>query len=225
VSLGEFRSSPNQYALWLMADQNDSSGNGRTLTAGIGSPVYSAIGGRFSGKCTVDGNDMVYRTGAFDTNADYVVAGWYRIETAPSSGNVYSLFEAFYDGGAIEISSFGYRNNGGTYQLWGFAGHTSMSTSYLTNFDINLGVGVWHFIAMVSSNGVVSLYLNGVLLGNVTTGTVNVGTDKIGIGRGNGANSASWYAKMSVSSLGVWTTAITSQELRRWFAFSIGKLV
>jgi hypothetical protein len=183
MSYGQFFQIKNVYSLWKLEDATDSSGNGHTLTAAVGSPVYHA---GFKGGMVCDGNDRANYAGCLALSGDYTFAVWFKAASAPSSGSAYMLWEATKTGSGVEQTcALCYRNNSGTLQIAANCGATSYYLANFTNFAADLGT-TWHMIGLVRSGSTHTVYLDGKALGTLSGGNNNVGGSGISLAGSTG---------------------------------------
>ena len=211
---------PDIKALYHLADVNDSSGNGYTLTNNGSLPFsvgkFGNCGGEFAASKYLK---VVSPLGINPSTDAYSLGAWISITGQPASGAkncVMSLEKASNRGAHIF-----YINDSGTYKLIVSYANEEATLSYTKTLDLS----TWYYIIFTgSAAGAGKLYLNGSL---VATGSRSTNTgppaDAFTIGGGWYTEAKYWYGY--IDEVAVWNVELTAQQVRRLYAFQRGMLI
>lgn len=190
MSQGQFLASAKVPALYHLADVNDSSGNGRTLTNNNG---ITFEGGKF-GDCANFGSSSNNKYFSRSDNAglvladDYAVLGWFMVSTQPSSGaNNFIYRNRLYGGRDHTVF---YTNASGTYKISVYNTSSSEASAPWT-----ATLGSWNFIEILNISDIIYVYINGVLIVSQAKSTTNASSTSLWLG-GTGSSGYSIMGKM-----------------------------
>ena len=212
--IGEFWPQPKLVAGYHLSDATDFSGNGRTLTA-VGSPSYVLGKFHYCVDFGTNGNNGLKRTdnAGLDLTADHAVIGWFLLRATPASGKQAIVYDNYNATSDRDIELW-ITNNSGilNWNLASGAGQSSVSFSAALN--------TWHHFALVQVGSNLYFYLDGSLLTSTSYVYYNYTTTGFFLGGEGSATGINGQMDESVLIQGTFT----SQQIRRLYAWAIGKL-
>jgi hypothetical protein len=241
--IGELRPATNVRALYHMnsgAMLTDSSGNGYTLSntnAGTGTVSADAASRFGSGADYGTSNNSTSGTGKrltvannlgiANVNNDWSMMGWFQITKAIASGDTqgyYFLTKDFASPNAT--TGFRYDYNAGTPRFHPFKWSPGNGVENYINYNITLPTNTWFHIAYIVESGYIKCYYNGYQIGSVAQTTTSGGSaysDGLAIGANFYSNNLGNLSGKA-DEIVVLDRAMTAQEIRRYYAWSVGKL-
>jgi len=143
-------------------------GNDGTSRGGIGSN-YNMSGGKFSGAFEFDGtDDSVNITDSDDFNfgaSSFSIEFWYMSKAIPDRHRILDHFEGATAGWIMQF----HQTEGKPDRLYSNFRNTDASELTLDANGLNLSNNIWYHVALVRTTSIMSLYLNGKLIGSTTT--------------------------------------------------------
>ena len=206
LDAGQQNSYPGSGTTWT-----DLSGRGNTGTLTNG-PTYSSANG---GSIVFDGvDDYVDLTSTiqFDTS-DFSICGWFRSNSGNTSFK--QIWNSGYAGGNpdVEIGLLTITNTLYFYIRGSGGGGDIVNTSY--SVDDN----VWRYFSVTKTSSLISLYVNGSLIGS-TSGSFTSDVDSAGVipRIGNGLNNINnRFFKGSIPQVSIYNRALTAAEVSQNF--------
>ncbi len=179
--------------------------NGATLTAdrfGNANSAYS-----FNGV-----NDNIYVNHVFDT-PDKTVNVWFNA-TAITSFNrlIFSIDNKSLVNGANVIRVI----KNGTSNYCGLTGASTVGT-YI---DRSVVEGQWYMVTMVKDTTITQFYLNGVLMGQINSGTYHSNDGFLTTVFGSNRNNFDWFNGL-IDDIGIWNRALTQDEITNLYNANI----
>ena len=199
-------------AYWRMDEtggtRSDSSGNGNLLTEVNGVNSASGIGGN----CAQFNGSNYLKTTSFGVpvNSDFTVSAWVDLQHDQSSGG--ANFLGNYDGNGLLFAN----DSQGVYTM-----RTYFSPVSALGFTVPAKFGTWQHLVLVRSGNFLYGYSNGVSLGapvSVAGKTFNGGsTLYVGAHVIAGTNRGEWLIAGGLAEIGVWSRALTADEVARLY--------
>ena len=206
-----------------MDDVNDFSGNGKTLTnngtISFGGP------GKF-GNCAILGsaNSTKYLSRAdgmgIDLSGACGFSGWFFLQANPASSKQCRMVDWRSTTGTGRWLTLDYYNNSGTYQLTWYP-----NTASPISFDYVLSLDTWHLADLdLNVDGYAYLYIDGCCVRVDARGTHLNAVNKTVIGAET-AGTAGFYWFGNADEVAFFNCNRSAQRIRRWYAYSKGRLI
>lgn len=216
-------SDANLVSYWKLEDLNDSKGSNNLTNNG--STVFAA--GKFNNGIDLERGSSQYlsiadasQTG-LDITGDFSICAWVKLESAPASGETYSIVaKDDYSNAANRQYYLKYENNTGTYSFTVMAsdGTASFATK---NYTMTAGTFYQVAVSVNLTTDIVEFFINGVSIGTAafdTTVTAIQNTSssfKIG-GNQNGGSFTDFFDGV-IDDVAIFSKALTAAEVSQLY--------
>jgi hypothetical protein len=217
--------------LWqLNGDLTDSSGNGYTLTVGSGTEQYAPLSDTLSG-AHLDGSTYLIHdvaVSALRLTGDMTIECLVKWLVDPpgygvNNDTTSSALVAHGVGGETEATNtlycFGARSSGGGF-TW--VSESGGGTNAAYNLDVEVPTSVWHHMAAVRDSNVVSIYLDGALLGSSSSLTTPTGGSSGRFVIGALASGSSENPTCVIASVKLIGSALTAAQVKAEYQRTLG---
>ena len=206
---------PGSLALYHLADVNDSSGNGHTLT----NNNTVAFGAGKLGNCAQFGASNTDKSLSHadglgeDLSGEAGVSIWVMVLTAPTSGQTQIIWHWASTTGTARLVHLDYMNESGTLKLNLYAGGTE------NKYTVTLTTNLWYKID-VNISATPELYINGVLVMTGSRGTSTTALNAVKLSH----DATGYQFKGNLDEAVFFSALRTAAAIRRRYAFERGML-
>lgn len=198
-------------AYWKLGNATDSKGSFNLSLGGSGAPTYSSSSGKGDGAYADMPTTCDLRTTNLPTSreADFSITGWF-YTTAWNK----SILSFGYNGAATHGYNLRCNSSGTLLELFAYGANSS------TSITTTISLSTWYFVVIQRRAGVMSLSVNGTLIGSASLATVGAmnaaGTFALG------SRVSTEYMTGRLSAWCVYSRSITSAEISRLYASGAG---
>jgi hypothetical protein len=193
---------------------NDESGNGNDGTVN-GATLTEDRFGNASKAYAFDGVDDFIQASVSElplSNSERTLSIWVNYSSIPNPGEGYYILSyGSYIPFSFEGNSMGIANNTPII-TWRYSGYGTQGTYIDTQTEIDLNS--WYNLTGVIENGVVKLYVNGILISEADASGWNTILTDLFIGR---LVSEDDFAHGSLDDIGIWNRALTPEEVQELY--------
>lgn len=201
----------NLLAFWKLNDTSDSSGNSNNLTNNNG-VVFGEPGVVGNGARTTWGNSGSYLTTSLSINGDATLSLWFRFDSLPVANP-----EGFLDRYPLVFQKYPFCALGTNPNYPRKLILTDLATWNTSPSEFEFTVGQWCHIVTVIENSKAKVYANGVLILETPAqynNTFQSGGRLLGFGGDNVDAATSYGTDTRYDSIGMWTRALTINEVK-----------
>lgn len=226
MSLGEFWPQSNCVGLWhLNGNSNDVSGTGANGTDT--SVTYSLANGKLNQGAGFNGTTSKISLGtnisALKLTSNFTVSAW--VKTSASGVNQF-IFQTYYNTGFPAGFYFAISSANKLILLSGKKTGSTVNVDYAAATGVtSINDGKWHYVVGTWDGSALRVYVDGNLETSTSWANAPVydTTSQQRIGNGNQSGTETNFFNGAIDEVAVFNRALTDQEIRRWYAWSVGK--